>query len=49
MVSEVSTDATHSFSSPRQQAVQRSLTASYAEAEEPASSSPPLTPLLRRR
>jgi len=49
MVSEVSSDATHSFSSPRQQAVQRSLTASYAEAEEPASSSPPLTPLLRRR
>lgn len=31
MASDVTGDATHSFSSPRQQAVQRSLTASYAE------------------
>ena len=34
MASDVTGDATHSFSSPRQQAVQRSLTASYAETAE---------------
>jgi hypothetical protein len=38
MASDVTGDATHSFSSPHQQAVQRSLTASYShdDAEEPA-------------
>lgn len=36
MASDVTGDATHSFSSPRQQAVQRSLTASYAETTETA-------------
>jgi hypothetical protein len=39
MVSEVTSDATHSFSSPRQQAVQRSLTSSYSQVEGSAESS----------
>ena len=40
MASDVTGDATHSFSSPHQQAVQRSLTNSYSQGEGPAESSP---------
>lgn len=48
MASDVTGDATHSFSSPRQQAVQRSLTASYAaETEEPAVAESLASPLRR--